>query len=339
MKRSLALIFFILALISTLSVFAIAALSESGRSSENAESVLMQVEKSKDKYIYAAHGTTSIRHKGKKIISDIKIYHANQHQSRIEYLTAPLKGMIVVNDGEQSWRMDPKLGKVFCADHPNVRDHVRNISMILRNYSVERRDGGKIAGRPCILLAIKSKSGILRKRLWVDASTFVVLKSQDFNSHSDLVSFTEFDNIKYTNSLPASLFACPVGKSKIQPRRLSAKKMSVDELSHALGFHVIIPEYIPEGYKLEACRMLTLSKCGRQIAFLRYTNGLDGVSVFEARKTPDLSSGNCMWHRMEKLAGHSDHTHVVVDSDKVKAIAVVGDLPRKDLDRIIDSIK
>lgn len=305
----------------------------------DAASILHNVGAAKGKHTYTAYGITNVQYHGKRIQSDVKVYRAKPNMSRIEYLSWPLKGMVVVNSERQSWRVDPKLGKVFVTDRPAPADRSSKITLLLANYNVEAGDGGKIAGRPCSQLVLRTHSGLIRKRLWVDTSTFVVLKSEDFDSNRKLRSSTEYKSIAYTNSLPASLFKCPANAYRGRQQRFAAKAMGLSELSKSLGFTVTVPRYIPSGYKFDGCRLHTSPRNGRRVAFLRYTNGLDSISVFEARKNSDSPKNDCLLGRTDRFGNRYDRTHIAAIAMGDRSYLIVGDLSRRELDKIANSLR
>jgi hypothetical protein len=119
--------------------------------------------------------------------------------------------------------------------------------------------------------------------------------------------------------------------------------MSPSELSKVVDFTVKTPRYVPKGYKLDGYRLYNCPcGCGHKSAYIRYTNGLDSISVFET-----LGSSGCARDDKCRTRGHED-TCVVEDSARGrvatlssggKLFTVIGDLSRSDLEKIARSLR
>lgn len=284
------------------------------------------------KYTYIASGTTKAWYCGKLVSSEIKFFHEKPNKCRIEYLTAPLNGVVIGEDGKTAWRFDPKLQSTVAIECMKPADR---LGLFLGNHRIERAGSGQVAGKQADILIVKSKSGEIKKRLWVDRDVHIVLQSEDYDASGKLRASTEFDSIRYVNDLPDSLYEQPANA------RGGGKTMSLNELSKAVGFRVKLPGYTPNGYKPDAYRLYECPcGCGHKSAYIRYTNGLNGISVFETSK-----DSSCM---MEGECGSYTGTCIIQDSNQGQtakasyngtAFTIIADINPRELKRMIDSLK
>lgn len=304
------------------------------------DSMMMRVTEACTKNSFAAAGKTSVRYRERLVVSDIKMYHKKPNKCRIEYCTPPLKGLVVGSDGRCAWRFDPGLRKVVVQPRESTgcMDRDTGMRLLLDNHCVEAAGDRIVAGRPARVLVVKSRSGEIRKRLCVDASTCVTLRSEDYDDRGTMRSSTEFKSIRYTDDLPDSLFACPKNAAPIVTRP-SGKTMSLPDLSKALGFQVKVPQYVPRGYKLDGYRLYPCPcRHGHKSAYIRYTNGLNSISVFETKGDSCCARmmvrGSC-----ESCSLDADNReHMATRSVGGKLLVTVGDVRPSELDKIVNSI-
>ena len=278
------------------------------------------------KYSYVATGTTKTVYRGKTVTSEIRLFHRAPNMCRIEYLTPPLKGVVVGSDGSQMWRIDPAIGKEVVMESAGCTDPESRLDLLMKNYRIEAAGSGRVVGVPVYVMNVRDKSGRLQKRLHVDKKTFVVLQTEDFGG-GRLISESKFDSIKYVESKP-SLFQRPSGMMCTQG---AGTAMPIGELSKAVGFQVRQPKYIPAGYKVDGYRLYDCPcGCGHKSAYIRYTNGMSSISIFETRKDSGCKmEGSC------KAFGSCEMMTTSADG---KSFIIIADLSSKELNKIADSL-
>lgn len=288
------------------------------------------------KYTYVATGLTKSWYNGKSLSSDVKIYHKVPGKHRIEYLTPPLKGLVCVDDGRCAWRFDPKLRSVVGTEGGCAKPKDR-LGLLLTNYRVEQTGSAQVAGRRANILDVRTRSGELRKRLWVDEKTYIILISEDYAAGDKLISKTALATIDYNAKAPDSLYAKPTSKAGMNSFQGGGQAMSYDQLSKALGFKVKVPGYVPKGFKLDAYRLYKCPcQCGHKSAYTRYTNGLGSISVFEtAANSGCLKKGGCQM-RNEECAVREQTA--MLTSHGMSYI-IISDVAPRELKRIADSLR
>jgi negative regulator of sigma E activity len=245
--------------------------------------------------------------------------------------------MLVVCDGEHTWRIDPGAHAAFSSDAAGCRDTADRLSLFADNHVVEMLGTARVAGRDAYMLAVKTRSGQVRKLLWVDSKTHVVLRSEDYGADGKPRSATRLHSITYLADLPDSLFERP---SKVQQGRClegAGKSMTRDELSRAIGFRVRLPRWVPDGYRLDGFRLYDCPcGCGHRSARVGYTNGLNVISIFETSGDSGcLTEGKCDMHEGEcSVCGQ---TAVVTRKDI--SFVVLADVKSAELRRMAGSLK
>lgn len=281
---------------------------------------------------YSGYGQTTCRYEGKTLTMRIKVFHNQPDKHRIEYLTSPLRGVTVIENGKQSWRCDPQFHSA--ASMSSGESDGSRLGLFLQNHRIERVGSDRIAGRSASVLLVKSKSGQAKKRLWVDAKTYIILRSEDYDARGSVQSATRLDSISYA-PVSDSLFARPsnAGPCLEGP----GKPMSREELTKAVGFQVKPPGYVPKGYRLEGYRLYECPcGCGHKSAYIRYTNGLESISVFETRADAHcLKEGKCDAHKGKCLV----RDQLALTTKDGVSFVVLGNLKAQDLRRLTDSIR
>ena len=283
-------------------------------------------------YSYQANGQTTTRYEGKTLTMRIKVFHSQPDKHRIEYLTSPLKGVTVIENGKQTWRCDPQFHSAVSMS--SGESDGSRLGLFLQNHLVERVGSDRIAGRSASVLLVKSKSGQAKKRLWVDTKTNVVLRSEDYDARGSVQSATRLDSISYA-PVSDSLFARPsnAGRCLEGP----GKPMSREGLSKAVGFQVKSPGYVPNGYRFDGYRLYQCPcGCGHKSAYIRYTNGLESISVFETKANSGcMKEGKCDAHGGKCLV----RDQLALTTKDGVSYVVLGNLKAQDLRRLTDSIR
>ena len=285
------------------------------------------------KCTYTASGETKALCGGRLVSSGIRVYHKAPGRHSIEYVTGPLRGVVVVSDGKHTWRWDPKCNSVTAAESVPAQS-VTQLRLMLKNHDIEQTRDGTVAGKPATLLVVRTMTGAIRKRLWLDEKTYIVLKSEEYSTGGKLLSSTAFKTINYKAAVADSLFRQP---DDMNVGRNAGKALTRDELSKAVGFKVLIPRYVPRSFKLDAYRLYDCPcGCGHKSAYIRYTNGMDSISVFEtAAGTGCMKMSGCIMPGGQ--CGVKNQTAMMTTGGRT--FIVIGDVPSQELKRITNSLR
>ncbi len=206
---------------------------------------------------------------------DIAICRSGR-QVRMDYLSGPSAGMSILDDGRSMTRLDSRTKTAYVSGTPEAPEH---LSLLLANYTPVVTGTGRVAGRDCYVLAIRPKyPGNPSKRLWIDQSTFVALKTERFGSDGKPTMSTEYTSVDYSKRPSASLFVVAKGWRTV--RLAASGDSSLDAVRKAVGFIPVKPGYVPKGYRFDGY-YLRENPRGIRFAGLRYTNGMNTISVYE----------------------------------------------------------
>lgn len=312
----------------------------------NAAWIVRRAEEHATKHNYSATAQTKFCYRGKLVTSDVKILHKQPRKFRMEYASPPLRGVVIGNDGECMWRYDPELERLsISSEAPSCLNPTGRLDLLLHNYRIEKVGEEEVAGRRAYSLVVKAKSsGDVKKRLWVDAKTYVVLRREDYDSRGRLQSATRFNTIQYVDDLPDSQFEAPTDKYRVVSRQALGETMSSAELSKALGFAVRTPRYVPAGYKLEGYKLYKCPcECGHESAYTRYVNGLDSISIFESSVQSGCArEGRCHppdAHRETCEVRDADHGRLASFDWKGRSFVILADVSSRELREIASSLK
>lgn len=245
------------------------------------------------RHSYSASAQTRVTCQGKPVQSRVRIFHMQPNKCRMEFISEPLKGVVVGHNGTNNWRYDPRTGRLIVGDNADCGGTGKKLDLLLDNHRIALAGRDRVADREAYSLTVRPKdSSRIRKRLWMDKQTFVILRQEEYDSHGRLQSSTRFSSIRFARGFPDRLFEPPTAEARITERRSSAA-MPIARLSDRLGFSVREPGYVPAGYKLDGARLFECPcECPHQSAYLRYSNGLNSISVFEAKAGSGCRAGS-----------------------------------------------
>lgn len=199
---------------------------------------------------------------------------------------------------------------------------------ILNNYTLRQGGSDNVAGYRAVAVQIRSRyGGKLARKMWMDPSTGVVLRTELYNWAGQLVYIAAFRQIDYTPRLDPGDFRMPG-----PPRRDGCKPPPPP-----VNGNVDLPQpgYLPRGYELMGRPRWMHTERG-PAAHLRYADGLNGISVFVRKLQPGEGSN---------APGPAQH---VMDQPFVSVIhyvkgdyrvTLIGDVSPRELQRMAGSIR
>ncbi len=261
---------------------------------------------------------------------------------RWEYQSPALKGMVMIEKGDAVIRLDPagRTASVGCSHRePGTFD------LLLKSYTVTAERTEPIIGRAADVLVVKHREpGRPSKKVWVDRSTGLILRSEYYDSDGKLATLSFYTDIEWNPRLDDGIFEIPDGWKKVVIEDDSGRHWEREGLSKAVAFDVREPAYLPVGFALDGFHLYRC-RCGVASAHVRYVDGLNSVSVFERfTQCPGRGGGRGFgWGRgrggrgCELLA--SQPGRMLVRQLGNRTFILVGDLPEAELLKIADSIK
>jgi hypothetical protein len=138
---------------------------------------------------------------------------------------------------------------------------IRDWKAFLRNWSVQ--DQGlreSVAGRACVVLEFRRRrdeSGGradetgAHYRAWIDPETALVLRAQEFDASGAQVSLVEFRDL----TLAPDLSNVALHADRSEPKRFDPDA----DTTATLGFPLLRPKILPEGYRVERAEIVRAS--------------------------------------------------------------------------------
>ncbi len=305
--------------------------------------VIRRAQTEGSKHNYSATARMRVLCKGHDTRSDVKVTHMRPNKCRMEYTSGDLKGVVVGSDGVRNWRYDPKTSRLVVSSGPVCEHPNERLRLLLHNHRVGLAGRQSVAGRDAYSLVLRPRHSLkISKRLRVDSRAFVVLGQEDYSSRGKLESSTRFTHIRFASSFPDALFAVPADAKVTVAHRPMGVAMSLEKLSKEVGFRVLTPSYVPAGYKFDAHRLYSCP-CDHphESAYVRYTNGLRGISVFQSKvgSACDARCGKSKAPSETCDVKQADRGEVVNIRRGDISVVVVGDANARDLKKMAESLR
>lgn len=312
----------------------------------DASKILLESAKRTHHIDYFGLVENSANYYGKELKSLTRVYHKGGGE-RMEYLSQPVKGMVVVGDHKHMFAYRPHADKVLVTTIAAQTEEESRAKLLLKNYTAHVAGTDTVAGRPTVVIDVTPKrEGNPSKRMWIDKETYLVLKQEDRSAGGALKSRTVFKEIRYSADMPASKFGSPTDEDEPQTMVMVSQPMDADALSKELGFKVVRPGYVPNGYRFVGYQIYRCQcDCPHDAAHISYTDGLNSISVFETNiSVPCAAAGG-----MDDCGGHGRSHECKVDDSRQgqlgrrvvgnKSVVVIADLPQDQIERITKSIR
>jgi negative regulator of sigma E activity len=209
--------------------------------------------------------------------ADVKVWHSGGKQ-RMEYVSGPMAGRVLVDDGTHVYWLQTEDRTAVAAP---AGGSPANMALLLRNYKVTAGGVATIAGRRALLLKVSPrKPPGPRRDVWIDSATSVILRTDSYTSDGRLQASTRVVSISFPARLSETLFALPRGWTVTQHSPNAGEKLSIAEASQKIGMPVYQPSVLPAGFHLQGVYLATTGS-GIPMVHLRYTDGLNSLSVFQ----------------------------------------------------------
>ena len=268
---------------------------------------VMRVPTAADLYGRSLNADDYFSYRGRQITTNwrsgqsaaVIVSHRAPNLHRLDYVSPEsLQGRKSLSDGRQEWRYDPRRRLVYHLRlDPNadaVADAAAAYTLLKANYNVAVIPQKQIwANRKVFLLTIQRRSNHLPvRKLWIDAATGLVLKRESYRAISEggrvaaklsvTVAFTE---ISFRPHLTRAAFdhvrlarpGTPVSEEKAG----AENPIPLASVSRQLGGAWLTPPSLA-GYRLVSA---AVTNGPRPRLHLRYSDGLNLVSLFELRRT------------------------------------------------------
>jgi outer membrane lipoprotein-sorting protein len=209
--------------------------------------------------------------------------HKRPNLLRLEYLSPEdVAGRLIIDNGKVARHYEPALNMLFVDRSIQDPGGAADLTLLTRNYDAALLGTDEVIGRQAYVISLTPHGTGVQRTLWVDRLTGMVLRSEERDASRGLVLTTYFSRISFSLNLPEAYFRYrpPAGARVLSLEDASGGRMSPAQLEQAVGFPVLVPPALPEGYTF---RGGAVSRFGSLTsAYLRYSDGGNIISFFEA---------------------------------------------------------
>ena len=256
----------------------------------NAATLYKRSLKADDLYSYRGRQITTYWRTGRAVA--VIVAHRAPALRRIDYLAPDSRrGSSVVTDGAQEWQYDARRRELqhrrLAPDADAVADAAEGYDLLRSNYVLQVLPQARTwADRKVFLLTITRRSNrTTARKLWVDVATGVVLKRESYREDGKLALTVAFSDVSYRAPLPRGLFdlsslSARPGVKTVEERANGESSVSLGVVARQLGGAARAPARLA-GYRLVSAALTPEGKT----LHLRYSDGLNLVSLFEQRRT------------------------------------------------------
>ncbi len=253
-----------------------------------AESLFVKVLQADDLFLYKGRQITTYWRTGQAM--EVLVFHRPQDDQRIEFLNPEReRGRLLVSDGTQQWEYEPHqklLRHRRLSPGALDDDDLLSYTLLRVNYLLAVDPHPRtVADRKTYLVTIKRPQGqALARRFWIDSGSGLILKREIYSEDGKLAVTVGFSDITYHPVFAPGLFNLSSLAKTVPVAELptSETAVSLKTLGSQLAGKASAPAELA-GYRLVGA---TTTKIGlRPVLHLRYSDGLNLVSVFEQRRT------------------------------------------------------
>jgi sigma-E factor negative regulatory protein RseB len=271
-----------------------------------------------------------------KNLQSIRIYHRADARGELERLIS-LNGAAreVIRSNDMVTCINPEGRQVNVSRRPLGRgfpsDLPRRLSSATPFYEVELGEMDRIAGRKAQELVIKPLDQYrYGYRLWVDADTYLLLKSELVGNDGDVLETFAFSSLNTDVHIPEHKFQPQMSGDEMTWHRSEPEK-PLNIANHSQQ-SVWRAEWLPEGFAQVAYQTRLRASNGADVEQRVYSDGLSSVSVFiekiRARHNTHLQGGSHVG--AINAFGTVMHAHFVT---------VVGEVPAQTVEKIGQNIQ
>ena len=276
-----------------------------------------------------------------------RIEHRAPDQTRRWYLAPEsLYGESIISRGDTSYDIDPRHNRIVVIRDDAIDDQVAeddNFGLLLHNYRAVMGGDDNVAGRRAYsVLLVNKYNGATLMRISIDAETKLVLGKDRYAAGGSVSHQMHFENIRYSSSIPADLFAVPdKGFTRVTGPSHGSPSADLQAVVRTAGFQALGPKYLPEGF-LPIAGDVSDIKSVRSLHLL-YSDGLRTISLFENNRGAAVDMSRYTVHQATVRSHGAQYveegpTTLLAWGQGNLHFALVGELSRDEMVRIASSV-
>lgn len=223
----------------------------------------------------------------RKVLSEVKLYWLPPKNIRREFISQKELRLVLVADETSEWRYFPKRNSVMISSLPQEPEITpERWALIQKNYTIKYLGTQPILTHSAAVIQIQPKKGDYPSRkLWLDLKQPIILKSEQYNSDTQLVLSSYFTELSFKKNVPPTLFNIPTTAQITNRSDTFHRRYSLEEGKQLVPFSIKTARYLPLGYIFDGCYSWRQRNRTEPVSIqLRYTDGLNTISIFEHLK-------------------------------------------------------
>ena len=226
---------------------------------------------------------------------EVRVHFSPPNRYRWEFLNPDgTVKRLVVSDGEKEKVYLPHQKKILVGDsaksYEKLMSEEKETELLFRNYRVSVVGSDKLVGRPVWILEFAPLiEGKFYERLWIDQQSRVILEIKKFRPHGSFAALSRFTRFEPKPVADEAFRLDADSGATVDEHGLDPDFLSIAELKRATGKDLRAPPELPGGFVFESADFFKVK--GHTVHYLRYTDGLAVLSVFETDRPVQLSQG------------------------------------------------
>ena len=257
----------------------------------SAEDLFVKVLRADDLFTYRGRKVTTYWRTGQTTAVDV--FHRPLDDRRIYYLSPRSQsGLLIVSDGHEEWQYDPRskeLSHRRLSPGALEEDDLLSYTLLRANYFLTVDPKPQVyAERKVRLVTLKRPLGhTLARKFWIDTGTGLILKREIYGDDGEIAVTRAFTDITFHPKPSSEVFSLArlaklPGVHTVENSSPAEASIPLPSLPVQLSGKAYAPINLA-GYRLVGASQTTLG--GRPLLHLRYSDGLNLVSLFEQRRT------------------------------------------------------
>jgi len=256
-----------------------------------AEKLFVKVLRADDLFTYRGRKITTYWRTGRT--TAVTVFHRPLDDRRIYYLSPKSqRGILIVGDGHEEWQYDPhtkELSHRLLSPGALEEDDFLSYTLLRANYYLTVDPKPRIyAERKVCLVTVKRPQGhTLARKFWIDTGSGLILKREIYGDDGELAVTRAFTDITYHPKPSNEVFSLSSlsklpGVHTTETTAAAERPIPLNSLTAQLAGKAYAPPSLA-GYRLLGASSATIG--GKPLLHLRYSDGLNLVSLFEQKRT------------------------------------------------------
>lgn len=259
-----------------------------------AQDLLRQMLQAENTLPLSGDQVTLVVRNGLDISSEQQIQRNGARALRLDYLRpARLAGEQIIDNGRfychlvpsrDTLELSPSRIQTLRVRVPQVIQQIRAGRLLVQQIGQET-----VAGHFCGILQVMARSAapVPFQKFWVDPINGAQLRNEQYDDRGQLQSASYYTQVTYSPVFDRSTFRLPSSGGKVVMNGFAAPTLTLDQVRAQAGFPVQVPSALPDGFHYQGGSVS--DRRNTRVVELRYSNSVNGLSVFE---TPDTADGS-----------------------------------------------